>query len=56
MALDKWQEREARQYAEDDGVTYEEAVAFLFPEESGTAPAPEVVNPAEAPAVDTTKK
>jgi hypothetical protein len=50
MDLDKWQQREAQQYATDNGVSYEEAVTALF---VGEPPAPaEVTNPAEAPAPD----
>lgn len=47
MTLDKWQEREAAQYARDNGVTEAEAVGALFPAEVAEAPAAEVVNPAE---------
>jgi hypothetical protein len=54
MDLDKWQQREAQEFAENNGVTYAEAVAELFPEAPAEAPAPEaapeVTNPAEADA------
>lgn len=54
MPLDKWQQREAQKYAEENGITYEEAVAILYPDTPAEAPAeaeaeaaPEVTNPAE---------
>lgn len=49
MELDKWQQRQAQQYATENGVTYEEAVAVLFGggAPAAEAPAPEVTNPAE---------
>lgn len=40
--LDKWQQREARQYAADNSVSYDEAVAALFPVTVNGAPADEV--------------
>lgn len=50
MDLDKWQQREAQEYATNNGVTYDEAVTELF---VGAPEAPaEVTNPAEAPAPD----
>ena len=39
--LDKWQQREARQYAADNGVSYEDAVGELFPDEPVKVPADE---------------
>lgn len=35
--MDKWQQRQVKQHAEDNGLTEAEALAELFPEE---APAP----------------
>lgn len=46
MDLDKWQQREAQQYATDNNVSYDEAVTALFVGEP-EAPAAEVTNPAE---------
>jgi hypothetical protein len=41
MAVEnKWQKREAEQYVKDNGGTYEEAVAILFPDEQAPAPEP----------------
>lgn len=37
--LDKWQKREAEQRAKDNGVSYEDAVAELFPGDVAEAPA-----------------
>lgn len=57
MDLDKWQEREARQHAADNGLSYEEAVAELFPAEP--APVAEATPDdvaAEAPADDAAAK
>jgi hypothetical protein len=42
MDLDKWQQREAREFAAEHGVSYEEAVAELFPDvPAESAPAAE---------------
>lgn len=35
MALNKWQQREVEQHARDNDVSEAEALAALFPEESG---------------------
>lgn len=45
MALDKWQKREARQLADNEGLTEAEAQRRLFPEGAGPA---EVAAEAEA--------
>ncbi len=54
--LDKWQQREAQQYAKDNDVSYGAAVKVLFPddEDEGQAPADEAPK-APAAKVDTTK-
>lgn len=43
--LDKWQVREAQQYAADNEVSYEDAVAALHPDVPTKAPAGEPVDP-----------
>jgi hypothetical protein len=59
MELDKWQQREARQYAAENGVSYEKAVFILFGGEdpdAEAAPVPEgEQGPADPDAVVLTK-
>lgn len=47
MALDKWQQRQVRQHADDNGLTRAEAERELFPED---APAPRKVSVKKEPA------
>jgi hypothetical protein len=51
--LDKWQQREAQQYAADNSVSYGAAVKVLFPEDEQEAAAPE---DEQAPADDSKAK
>jgi hypothetical protein len=51
MALDKWQMREARKHADENGVELEAAVKDLFPDE----PAASAPRKRAAAKVDTTK-
>jgi hypothetical protein len=52
--LDKWQQREAQQYAADNSVSYGAAVKVLFPEDEQEPAAP--AEDEQAPADDSKAK